>query len=242
MDRSEVDEVVLVGGSTRIPKVQELLQSFFNGKELSRGINPDEAVAYGAAVQAHILGGHEDESGFGQDVVLIDVVPLTLGIETVRDGRPCAPRTWLEIAVVMVESLTVLSGGMRVGIGGRCDDAAAQARHADPDAQVADVLHVLGQPGRCADPCVRGRALDDQGQPAAGQLRAQGHPSCPSWRAPDRGHVRGRRQWHPAGELRAQGAGDHVCSCSMLVWALYGALVGSQSAPNQRMGLPRAYR
>merc|ERR1712195_384514 len=81
MKKSEVDEVVLVGGSTRIPKVQQLIKDFFNGKEPNRGINPDEAVAYGAAVQGGILGG-EDSAELGQ-VLLIDVTPLTLGIETV---------------------------------------------------------------------------------------------------------------------------------------------------------------
>lgn len=81
MKKSEIDEVVLVGGSTRIPKVQQLIKDFFNGKEPNRGINPDEAVAYGAAVQGGILGG-EDSAELGQ-VLLIDVTPLTLGIETV---------------------------------------------------------------------------------------------------------------------------------------------------------------
>ncbi|TID25439.1 hypothetical protein CANINC_002975 [Pichia inconspicua] len=75
---SEIDDIVLVGGSTRIPKVQELLEKFFNGKKISKGINPDEAVAYGAAVQAGVLSG---EDGV-EDIVLIDVNPLTLGIET----------------------------------------------------------------------------------------------------------------------------------------------------------------
>ena len=74
----DVDDIVLVGGSTRIPKVQQLLKEYFNGKEPSKGINPDEAVAYGAAVQAGILSGEESLGG----VVLIDVCPLTLGIET----------------------------------------------------------------------------------------------------------------------------------------------------------------
>lgn len=78
--QSDVDEVVLVGGSTRIPKVQELLRTFFNGKELCKTINPDEAVAYGAAVQASILGGHGSEAT--KDILLIDVTPLSLGIET----------------------------------------------------------------------------------------------------------------------------------------------------------------
>ncbi|CAK8673445.1 unnamed protein product [Clavelina lepadiformis] len=79
LDIKDVDEVVLVGGSTRIPKIQSLVKEFFKGKEPNRGINPDEAVAYGAAVQAGILGGESDTG----DVVLLDVCPLTLGIETV---------------------------------------------------------------------------------------------------------------------------------------------------------------
>ncbi|XP_056268244.1 heat shock 70 kDa protein 1 [Pseudoliparis swirei] len=80
MDKAQIHEVVLVGGSTRIPKIQKLLQDFFNGKELNKSINPDEAVAYGAAVQAAILMG--DTSANVQDLLLLDVAPLSLGIET----------------------------------------------------------------------------------------------------------------------------------------------------------------
>ena len=81
MKKSEIDEIVLVGGSTRIPKVQQLMKDFFNGKEPNRGINPDEAVAYGAAVQGGILGGQATDET--KDILLIDVTPLSLGIETV---------------------------------------------------------------------------------------------------------------------------------------------------------------
>ncbi|KAJ3023853.1 ATPase with role in protein import into the ER [Thoreauomyces humboldtii] len=78
LSKTDIHEIVLVGGSTRIPKVVQLLEDYFNGKKASKGINPDEAVAYGAAVQAGVLNGEE---GLG-DVILIDVNPLTLGIET----------------------------------------------------------------------------------------------------------------------------------------------------------------
>jgi L1 cell adhesion molecule like protein len=81
LSKSQVHEIVLVGGSTRIPKIQEMLSEFFNGKELNKSINPDEAVAYGATVQAAILSGH-DQSEKLSDLLLLDVTPLSLGIET----------------------------------------------------------------------------------------------------------------------------------------------------------------
>merc|ERR1711959_172992 len=83
MAKSDIDEVVLVGGSTRIPKVQQLLSNFFNGKELNQEINPDEAVAYGATVQGGILSGEGGEAT--KDVVLLDVAPLSMGVE-LEDG------------------------------------------------------------------------------------------------------------------------------------------------------------
>ena len=79
-DKGQIHDIVLVGGSTRIPKIQKLLQDFFGGKELNKSINPDEAVAYGAAVQAAILSRDKSEEVY--DLLLLDITPLSLGIET----------------------------------------------------------------------------------------------------------------------------------------------------------------
>jgi heat shock protein 1/8 len=79
IDKAKVDEIVLVGGSTRIPRIQKLLSDFFNGKKLEKSINPDEAVAYGAAVQAGILSGKATSEDTA-DLLLLDVIPLSLGV------------------------------------------------------------------------------------------------------------------------------------------------------------------
>jgi heat shock 70kDa protein 1/2/6/8 len=80
LDKSKINEIVLVGGSTRIPKIKQMLSDFFNGKKLNETVNPDEAVAYGAAVQAAILSGQNNEKL--DSIVLVDVIPLSLGLET----------------------------------------------------------------------------------------------------------------------------------------------------------------
>ena len=79
LDKSQIHEIIMVGGSSRIPRVRQLLTEYFNGKKLNDSVNPDEAVAYGAAVQAHILTGGSEKT---QDVILLDVAPLSLGLET----------------------------------------------------------------------------------------------------------------------------------------------------------------
>ena len=83
MSKGDIDEIVLVGGTTRIPRVQELLSNYFNGKQLNKSLNPDEAVAYGAAVQAAILTGQGNEKT--NELLLLDVAPLSLGLQTSGD-------------------------------------------------------------------------------------------------------------------------------------------------------------
>lgn len=82
LDKGQIHEIIMVGGSSRIPKIRELLSSYFNGKKLNDSVNPDEAVAYGAAVQAHILSGGSKTGDKTEGIVLLDVAPLSLGLET----------------------------------------------------------------------------------------------------------------------------------------------------------------
>jgi L1 cell adhesion molecule like protein len=82
LDKSQIHEIIMVGGSSRIPKIRELVSSYFNGKKLNDSVNPDEAVAYGAAVQAHILSGGSKTGEATDNIILLDVAPLSLGLET----------------------------------------------------------------------------------------------------------------------------------------------------------------
>jgi L1 cell adhesion molecule like protein len=82
MSKSDVSEIIMVGGSSRIPKIRELVTNFFGGKKLNDSVHPDEAVAYGAAVQAHILTSDKDTKDKTSDIILLDVIPLSVGLET----------------------------------------------------------------------------------------------------------------------------------------------------------------
>ena len=191
----KIDEVVLVGGSTRIPKVQQMVKEFF-GKEPHKGVNPDEVVAVGAAVQAGVLAGDV------KDLLLLDVTPLSLGH---RDA-------------------------------GRRVHAAHRAQHHHPHAQDRGLLDRRRQPDVGRGARAAGRAADGPRQPHAGQVPARGHPARAARRAPDRGHVRHRRQRHR--ERLRQGPG-HGQDAEHHDHRLLGPGQGRGGEDGARGGVPR---
>lgn len=183
MNKKDVDEIVLVGGSTRIPKVQQLVKEFFNGKEPSRGINPDEAVAYGAAVQAGVLSGEKDTDA----IVLLDVNPLTMGIETVGGVMTKLIPRFVKKTIQIFKNLKIpIFQDQKT----KKSFFILFQKHCNPNEKISNLLNGLRQPTHSNNPSVRRRATDDQGQPSPGKIRPDRSSPSAARSSPDRSNLR----------------------------------------------------